>query len=143
MAGGHAWGACGGGHAWWGICSRGDMCVCVGGGTCMAGGMHGGGRACVGGMHGVVGHVCWGRACMVREHAWLGGMHGRGMHGEGYAWQRVYMAGGHAWQERWPLQWVVHILLECILVKFEISVFSITSNNQKTGLNVVDLVNRF
>ena len=46
----------------------------------------------------------------------------RGMHDEG-----VCMAGGmhgkdgmcgrgHAWQERWPLQQAVCILLECILV---------------------------
>ena len=32
-------------------------------------------------------------------HAWQGGMHGWG--------------GGHTWQERWPLQRMVHILLEC------------------------------
>ena len=44
-----------------------------------------------------------------------------GVHGEG-AWQRgvcgkgTCMAGGHAWQEKWPLQWAVCILLECILV---------------------------
>ena len=36
-----------------------------------------------------------------------GGMHGRDVRGRG---------GGHAWQERWPLQWAVRILLECILV---------------------------
>ena len=43
----------------------------------------------------------------------------------GHAWQRgACMAGGmcggggggHAWQERWPLQQMVRILLECILV---------------------------
>ena len=50
------------------------------------------------------------------------GMHGRGgawqgyawqvgMHGRGHAWQE-----GHAWQKRWPLQQMVCILLECILV---------------------------
>ena len=44
-----------------------------------------------------------------RRHAWqiacvAGGMHGRGQAGG--------MRGmGHAWQERWPLQWSVHILV--------------------------------
>ena len=42
---------------------------------------------------------------MVRGHAWQGG-HGGGMLGR----------GGHAWQERRPLQRAVRILLECILV---------------------------
>ena len=28
--------------------------------------------------------------------------------------------GGHVWQERWPLQWTVRILLECILVKYDL-----------------------
>ena len=42
------------------------------------------GACVVGGMHG-------------REHAWQGGMCGRG--------------GGPAWQERWPLQRAVRILL--------------------------------
>ena len=44
-----------------------------------------------------------------------------------HAWQGVCMAGGvcggmHGrgcvWQERWPLQWMVGILLECILVEY-------------------------
>ena len=43
------------------------------------------------------GHV-WQGVCMA------GGMHGRGV------------VGGHAWQERRPLQQTVSILLECILV---------------------------
>ena len=43
----------------------------------------------------------------------------------GRVWQGVCMAGacmgdmhgrGHSWQERWPLQRTVGILLECILV---------------------------
>ena len=83
----------------------------------MAGGMHGGagGHAWQGGVwHGVRmagGHAWWGM-CMA------GGMHGRGhawqgaMHGGGHVW-----LGGHVWQERWPLQREVRILLECILVK--------------------------
>ena len=46
------------------------------------------------------------------EHAWQGGMHGRG-----HAWQVVCMAGdehgmGCAWQDRWPLQRTVCILPE-------------------------------
>ena len=62
-------------------------------------------------------------------HAWQGCVHGRGacvaggMHGSrvcmarGHAWQGTCVAGGgHAWQERMPLQWTVRILLECILV---------------------------
>ena len=39
------------------------------------------------------------RACIT------GGMCSGGMHGR-----------GHLWQERMPLQWMVRILLECILV---------------------------
>ena len=48
----------------------------------------------------------------------------RGMHGRvGNAWRvGVCMAGGHAWQDRRPLQGTVHILLECILVFQFISV---------------------
>ena len=42
-------------------------------------------------------------------HAWWGG-------GGVHAWHGACMAEGYAWQERWPLQRVVHILLECILV---------------------------
>ena len=82
---GHAWqgGMCGRGHAWQG--------VCVAGGTCMVGDMHG-------------------------EHVWQGGMHGRGvcmtggMHGthatcpSGYCEIRLVNAQA------------VRILLECILV---------------------------
>ena len=49
---------------------------------------------------------------MAEGGAWLGcmhgGMHGRGVHGR-----------GHAWQERRPLQQTIHILLECILVFFQ------------------------
>ena len=35
---------------------------------------------------------------------------------EGHAWQGGVWWGGHAWQERRPLQRTVRILLECILV---------------------------
>ena len=78
----------GGGHAW---------------GMCMP-------RGCGGGMHGWEARVV--EACVV-GHAWQG-VHacpGVCMVGVGmYAW------GGDAWQERRPLQWLVRILLECILV---------------------------
>ena len=82
--------------------------------------MHGRGRV-VG-----VGHV-WQGMCAWQE----GGMHGR----RGHAWQEgasvagdVCMAGGHACQEggvhvgghaqqeRWPLQQTARILLECTLI---------------------------
>ena len=61
-------------------------------------------------------------------HARQGDVHGQGvMHGKGvcvaerHVWQGACLAGGRAWQgrvwqERWPLQRAVHILLECILV---------------------------
>ena len=114
-----------GGFAWWrrGVCGRGHVWQ----GACVAGGMHGRGHAwwgeCMaGGMHGR-GHAWWEEGSMHgRGHAWCGacvagGMHDRGMHGRGHAWQgRVCMAGGHAWQERQPLQRTVRILLECILL---------------------------
>ena len=51
-----------------------------------------------------------------------GGVHHRGVHGRGHARQGVCMVrgmcggGGGVWQERWPMLWVVCILLECILV---------------------------
>ena len=69
-------------------------------------------------------HGKWGRHG--RGHVWqrgmhdmgacvAGGVHGRGawqlVHGRGYVWQ-----GGHAWQEREPLQLTIRILLECILI---------------------------
>ena len=53
------------------------------------------------------------------------GLHDRGscvargggrMYGRGHAWQEEVGVG--AWQDRRPLQWKVHILLECILVSF-------------------------
>ena len=62
----------------------------------MVGGMDGGG------MHDK-GHA-WQGVCLA------GGVHGRVMHGRGHVWQES------AWQERQPLQWMVCILLECILV---------------------------
>ena len=62
-------------------------------------------------------HGKWGM-CGKGGHAWTGQLHGRGACVVG-----VCMAGGvcfgggcHAWQERWPLQRTVRILLECILV---------------------------
>ena len=76
-----------------------------------------------GGMHGR-GHV-WQGPCVAGGHAWQGGMHGRGHTWQGVCmtggceWQGVCMAGGmhgrgHAWHT--VNEWVVRILLECILV---------------------------
>ena len=70
------------------------------------GGMHGGG-VCVAGGHMWQGCACWGG-----EHAWQVACMAGGMHGRGHGWQW----GKAAWQERWPLQRAVRILLECILV---------------------------
>ena len=84
----------------------------TGKGVCMAGGMCGWGHAwqgCAwqGDMHGKGG--------MHGGESVVQGVHGRecvaGMHGSWHAWQ-----GGHMWQERWPLQRTVRILLECILL---------------------------
>ena len=99
-------GMCGGGNVWQGVCMAGGMC---GRGHVWQGEMYGGG------MHGKEG-MCGRRVCM----AWVGAcMAGGGMCGRReHAWQEVYMAGGHVWQERWPLQQTVHILLECILFGF-------------------------
>ena len=88
-------------------------------GVCMAkGGVHGEGMgACVekGSMYGKGGHA-WQGACVVVEECMAGGMHGRE-----HAWQGGMCGkggkGGHAWQERRPLQRMVSILLECILVE--------------------------
>ena len=125
-------GACVGGMHDRGVHGR----VCMAGvmrgrGVCVAGGMHGGGYAWLGGVHG------WG-------YVWIGGVHGRGgvcsreacVAGEGLVWVAcmagvcmagvcmagVRMAGvmrgrGHAWQGGMhDIQWMVRILLECILV---------------------------
>ena len=93
------------------------------GGVCMGvwqGSMHGGG---------VAGGPAWQGACMAMHgHGWQGACVVGGMHGGGHAWQGACVVGGmhggghawqgwgHVWQERWPLQQTVHILLECILV---------------------------
>ena len=66
---------------------------------CMASiqGLHGRGGACV------VGDMC-GRGCI-----------GGGMCGKGACVARgAFYSRGHVWQERWPLQRTVRILLECI-----------------------------
>ena len=103
------------GHAWQGVCMAGDVhgvgherqgvgvmcgggCVWQGGGICSAG-MHGRGCAWQGGVHGG-GGMC-GREVCVAGRACLAGGPGR---------------EGCAWQERRPLQRIVRILLECILV---------------------------
>ena len=104
--GGHAWqrGACmakRGVHAKGGMCGKGGV---HGEEGCawQRGGVHGEEYPWQGGVHGW-GHV-WQGACMALS------IHDRGLHGG------MHSRGGHAWQERRPLQWMVHILLECILV---------------------------
>ena len=62
----------------------------------------------------MAGCVCGKGACMAE------GMCGGGMHG-----------GGHVWQERWPLQWTVRILLECILV---MSLFAEANKHPKKSI---------
>ena len=101
-------GACmAGGHAWQGVCVAGRH---------GRRGMCGGGHVLWGGGHVWQGDMYGGVACIA------GGMHGRGpcmvggMHSGGHAWQGGCAWWGHAWQERRPLQWAVHILLECILI---------------------------
>ena len=83
-----------------GMCDRGHVWQ----GACMVGG-----RVCQGGMHGrgMAGGMCMaGEACIARGmHSRWVCMAGRGVYGR-----------GHVWQERRPLQWIVHILLECIVV---------------------------
>ena len=125
---GHLWqmGAC---MAKGAVCAEGGVC---GGGHAWQGGMHGEGG--VYGMHGS-------GACMV-----VGGMHGRG-----YAWWEVCVAGGacvvvrdmhgggggcgeDTWQERRLLQRTVRILLECILVFYDFCSFVVPVRNPKTFL---------
>ena len=77
---------------------RGGGGACVVGSMCGREGVHGGG---------VMGGICRGM-CVV------GGM--RGGEVQGVCGRGACVAGGHAWQERRPLQRVVRILLECILV---------------------------
>ena len=89
------------------------------GGICiMKGDMHG-----EGGMHGKGGHVWQRGTCVVKGGCGEGGggMHGKGGHGKGgvYGERGVYMAGCVCvWQERWPLQQTVRILLEFTLVLY-------------------------
>ena len=74
------------------------------------------------------GKVMFSQAC-VKNSVHRGRVHGKGecawqgdMHSRGHAWWGACVAGGvHdggvcAWQERRPLQQMVRILLECILV---------------------------
>ena len=79
----------------------------------MAGGMHGRGMhsrgVCLAGEACVAGRACMAGGMCGREHVWQRGS----MCGRGHAWQ-----GGHVWQilRDTVNEWVVHILLECILV---------------------------
>ena len=114
----------GGGHAW-----QGAVYV-VKGGICGKGSVHG-----EEGVHGEGGiHGEW-QACMVGV-CMTGGVHGKGgvlanmakgacmakgggacmVKGACVAKGGTHGKGGHAWQERRPLQQALHILLGCILV---------------------------
>ena len=78
--------------AWW-------WCAFVAGGMHGRGCVHGRG-ACMAGEHVCQRGVCGRWVCMVRGHAWLGGIHGgmcgwRGaVHGRGQVWRGTGMAGG-------------------------------------------------
>ena len=101
--------------------SQASVILFTGGGACVEGSVLGGGHgrgACMAGgcawwEHAWQGGLC-GRGHMRQGACMAGGMRGRGgMHGRGCAWQ-----GGRAWQERRPLQRTVRILLEYILIIF-------------------------
>ena len=115
-------------HAWWRACMAGVCMV----GACMVEGMHG------------------------------RGVHGRGMHGRGHAWQGACVTGGmcgkgicmvggvhgrgHVWHAcPWQIlrdmvnEWVVCILLECILVYFNLVLFYV---NMLKHVQLVNLIKR-
>ena len=101
-----------------GKCMAGGMC-----GECaLEEGMHSRGTCLVGGRGHAWQEYAWQGACMAGGNVWqgvsmAGGKCGRGaVHGRGNVWQGACRAGGCVWQEIRPLQWVVRILLECILV---------------------------
>ena len=66
--------------------------------------------------------ACGRRVCIAGGGVHDGGdMRRRGCECQGHAWWGACVVGGMrggvgTWQERQPLKWVVHILLECILV---------------------------
>ena len=62
------------------------------------------------------GDVWLGGVCVAGGHVGGRGMCGRGMCGGGV----VHGRGSYIWQERRPLQWAVCILLECILVFYDL-----------------------
>ena len=87
-------------------------------GGCMAGGVHGRGACVAGGCVCGRGHA-WQGTCMLGGCIWYGVCVAGGMYGWGDMSARGGVAcvvGGHAWQERRPLQRTVRILLECVLV---------------------------
>ena len=65
------------------------------------------------------------------------GVHGGGVCCMGCVWWGVHGKGGHVWQERWPLQQTVRILLECILVMTSFyradGVFTLAMSGTGTG----------
>ena len=71
-----------------------------------------------------------------------GGMCGKGsMHGEGDMCTEggACVVWGHAWQERQPLQQMVHILLECILVYEKYN--DVQYSNQRTTVVYIFMAN--
>ena len=66
----------------------------------------------------------------------VGGVCGRGMHGGGHAWQGGMCGGGHVWQEKWQLQRVVCILLECILVTNVIVTFALYKESSDQFMHI-------
>ena len=78
-----------------------------------------------------------------------GGMCGQGCTWQGHAWQGVCMArgacvvGGHAWQERLPLQREVCILLECILVELCLKIYDLWRHHSPTDRWLDGLIGGF
>ena len=94
--------------------------------ACMAGGMygrgyawqgymHGRGACMVGGLHHRGGMCGRGAACVMGVGVAVAGVHSRGVN-QGTCMAGACVVEGCTWQERWPLQQMVRILLECILV---------------------------
>ena len=64
-------------------------------------------------------------------------MRGRRVHGGGGGvWQGACMGGGHVWQEKWQLQRVVRILLECILVTNVIVTFALYKESSDQFMHI-------
>ena len=79
------------------------------------------------------------------RHAWPSGVCvGRGCTWQGHAWQwGCAWPGGHAWQERLPLQREVCILLECILVELCLKIYDLWRHHSPTDRWLDGLIGRF